>query len=524
MQQDDREPNAMGGGGQREVRRRGMAKPESRPTEGLRPGQLAGNVRVVRRVRRQLRLERTLGVAALFSSGYGNVGSSIYYALGVTAAFALGATPIALSLAGIFFILTVFTYTEATVAVPEAGGASNFARQGFNELVSFITGWGTLLSYTVTIAISAFSAVGYLAVFFPIFEHQAAVVIGAIVVILLLMGLNLLGAEEAATLSVVFAVLDLSTEVVLVIVGGLFLVVMGTTAHPFFLHQIHWGTAPSGLNFIQGAAIAMVAYTGIETISNLSEEAKNPERTVPRSYASMIFAVLILFIGISIVALSALPVYKDRHGQYTTLLATKYVADPVAGIAGQLPHPASDILTPLVAVLATTILLIAANAGILGASRLSFSMGTYRQVPAVLNKIHPRFGTPTVAIIFFSLVAVLLVIPGDIQQLTALYIFGSTLGFTMAHASLIGMRLRGAKHTWRAPLNIPIGGGRSVPLTAIVGGLGTLGVWLLEGLGNPFSRYVGLAWMVAGGVLYVLYRRRQGLPITRSVARQFAER
>ncbi len=503
-----------------------MAKPEGRPAEGLRPGRLEGNTRVVRRVRRQLRLERSLGVPALFSSGYGNVGSSIYYALGVTAVFALGATPFALSLAGVFFILTVFTYTEATVAVPEAGGASNFARQGFNELVSFITGWGTLLSYTVTISISSFSAVSYLAVFFPVFERQTADVIGAIVVILLLMGLNVRGAQEAAILSVVFAVLDLSTEVVLVIVGGLFLVVMATAAHPFFLHQIHWGTAPSGLHFIQGAAIAMVAYTGIETISNLSEEAKDPARTVPRSYRALILAVLILFVGISIVALSALPVYRAHggHGEYTTLLATRYVADPVAGIAGQLPSPFSDILKPLVAILAATILIIAANAGILGASRLSFSMGTYRQVPAALNRVNRRFGTPIVAIIFFSLVATLLVIPGDITALTTLYVFGSTLGFTMAHASLIGMRLRGARHTWQAPLNIPVGKGRTIPLTAVVGGLGTLGVWILVGLGTPFGRYVGLAWMAGGTLLYVLYRRRQGLPITRSVERQFAER
>ncbi len=499
-----------------------MAGSGSRPGEGLKVGAAPGNLRVVRRIRRELRLQRTLGVPALFSSGYGNVGSSIYYALGVTAVFALGATPIALALAGVFFILTVFTYTEATVAVPEAGGASNFARQGFNELVSFITGWGTLLAYTVTIAISSFSAVSYLAVFFPIFEHQGPVVIGAIVVIALLMGLNLIGVEEASTLSVVFAVLDLATEVVVVIVGGIFLVILANALHPFFLHQIHWGTAPTPVNFVRGAAIAMVAYTGIETISNLSEEAKSPEKTVPRSYAYLIFAVLVLFIGISIVAMSALPVHLV-NGHYTTLLATKYIADPVAGVAGQLPHPFSDILRPLVAVLVTTILLIGANAGVLGASRLSFSMGTYRQLPTVLNRVHPRFKTPTVAIIFFSVVAILLVIPGDITQLTAVYVFGSTLGFTMAHASLIGMRVRGAKHTWRAPLNIPIGGDRSIPLTAVIGGIGTLGVWILVGLGDTFGRFVGLGWMAFGIVLYVVYRRRQNLPVTGSVERQFSE-
>jgi APA family basic amino acid/polyamine antiporter len=178
----------------------------------------------------------------------------------------------------------------------------------------------------------------------------------------------------------------------------------------------------------------------------------------------------------------------------------------------------------MVALLAASILLIAANAGVLGASRLSFSMGTYSQVPQILNKVHPRFKTPTVAIVFFSLVAVLLVIPGDITQLTAIYVFGSTLGFTMAHASLIGMRLRGAQHSWRAPLNIAVGNGRSVPLTAIVGGLGTLGVWILVGLGDPFGRYVGLGWMAFGITLYAVYRRRRGLPITESVERKFEER
>src|SRR5271165_4782044 len=173
----------------------------------VRPGLRPGNPRFVQRIRRPLRLRRTLGVPSLFSTGYGNVGSSIYYALGVTAAFAYGATPLALTLAGVFFVLTVLTYAEATVAVPEAGGASNFARQGFNELIAFITGWGTLLSYTVTISISAFSAAAYLSIFFPFLESNSADVVFAIVVILLLMGLNVIGVNEAAIFSIVFAVI-----------------------------------------------------------------------------------------------------------------------------------------------------------------------------------------------------------------------------------------------------------------------------------------------------------------------------
>ncbi|MGH2410149.1 MAG: APC family permease, partial [Chloroflexota bacterium] len=296
----------------------------------LRHGHLPGNKRVVRRIRRPLHLRRTLGIPALFSTGYGNVGSSIYYALGVTAAFALGAAPLALTLAGIFFVLTVLTYTEATVAVPEAGGASNFARQGFNEMVAFITGWGTLLAYTVTISISTFSAAGYLSIFFPILAHNTADVVFAVAMIFLLMILNIVGVNEAALFSIIFAVVDLCTEIVLVILGFVFLI-----NFPLLIHQIHWGSAPTATNFFHGAAIAMVAYTGIETISNMSEEAEEPSRTVPGAYAVLIFAVLILFAGISLVALSAMPVHTCTlaevhqhyctHGEYTTELANKYL-------------------------------------------------------------------------------------------------------------------------------------------------------------------------------------------------------
>jgi basic amino acid/polyamine antiporter, APA family len=499
------------------------------PTKGnVHSGSRPGDPRFVRRILRPVRLARTLKVPALFSTGYGNVGSSIYYALGVTATFALGATPLALTLAGVFFVLTVLTYAEATVAVPEAGGASNFARQGFNEFVSFVTGWATLLSYTVTISISSFSAAAYLSIFFPVLESTRADVIFSAVAILLLMGLNVIGVNEAAIFSVIFAVIDLLTEIVLVVVGSIFLVNI-----PNLIHQIHWGVAPTLSNFFHGAAFAMVAYTGIETISNLSEEASEPSKTVPRAYGVLIFAVLVLFAGISVVALSAMPIVPCRlmdgcaAGQhYTSLLITKYQTDPVAGIARALPHPLSNILQPMVAILASSILLIAANAGVLGASRLSFSMGSYRQVPEVLNKVSKRFRTPVVAVVFFSTAAILIVLPGDITQLTALYIFGATLGFTMAHASLIGMRLREAPDhhsAFRLVLNIPFRG-KKIPSTALIGGLGTFTVWVLIALTDTFGRYVGFGWMVVGVIVYVVYRRRLGLSLTRSAERQFEMR
>jgi APA family basic amino acid/polyamine antiporter len=460
--------------------------------------------------------------------GYGNVGSSIYYALGVTAAFALGAAPLALTVAGVFFVLTVLTYTEATVTVPEAGGASNFARHGFNELLAFITGWGTLLSYTVTISISAFSSAGYLSVFFPVLEHSSADVLFAICLILGLMVLNIVGVNEAAFVSILFAVVDLSTEIVLVICGSFFLLNI-----PLLIHQVHWGIAPTIPNFFYGTAIAMVAYTGIETISNMSEEAAEPSRTVPRAFGGLVFAVLVLFAGISVVAMSAMPVHLCQpaeiahhyctHGTYTTQLATRYINDPVAGIARALPFPLNDILVPMVAVLACSILLIAANAGVLGASRLAFSMGSYQQLPEKLYHLNRRTKTPIVAIVFFCGVAILLVLSGELTHLTAVYIFGATLGFTMAHASLVGMRLReepDAKRDFRLKLNLRIHGKR-IPITALIGGLGTFGVWALVALSDPYGRYIGFGWMIGGLLLYIIYRRRLGLSLTKSSTRQF---
>lgn len=478
-------------------------------------GRKPGDVFIRRRIPRAMRLRRALGVAALFSTGYGNVGSSIYYALSVTTLYALGAAPLALTIAGLFFILTVLSYTEATVRVPEAGGSSSFARQGFNELFSFIAGWATLLSYTVTIAISSFSAVGYLAVFFPVLEDPPETTIGALVVIAILAVLNVIGVREATALSVFFAVIDLATQVMLVVLGAIFLVNL-----PQLIGNIHFGVAPTWDNFIVGISVAMVAYTGIETISNMAEEARRPEQSVPRSYGLLILAVLVLFTGISVVALSAMPV-TCTNGSCTSELTTTYLEDPVAGIAHHMPEPFRTVLTPLVGVLAFTILVIAANAGVLGVSRLSYSMAAYRQIPEWTYRLHPTFQTPYVAILFFCAVAALLVLPGDITQLADIYIVGAMLTFTMAHLAVIGMRLRSpqAQLAFRIPLAVRVRG-RELPLLPAIGGTATFSIFILVIATRPFGRWVGIGWMLAGLAIYAWYRRHEGLSLFETVRRE----
>src|SRR5438270_5594069 len=174
-----------------------------------RRGRLRGDVRVV--LARPPKLPRTLGTGALFAACYGNVGSSIYYALGVTAAIALGLTPLAFLLAGCIFVTTALNYAEGTAAVPQAGGSSSFARRAFNEPTGFLVGWIQLLNYTATVSISAYTAIAYLTVF-PVFHFLRADVnhgVATILLIALLAFVNVLGIQDSSVLNLTLAMLDL---------------------------------------------------------------------------------------------------------------------------------------------------------------------------------------------------------------------------------------------------------------------------------------------------------------------------
>ncbi|HMA27339.1 MAG TPA: APC family permease, partial [Solirubrobacterales bacterium] len=221
---------------------------------------------MARRIPRDESLARVHGVGALFSAAYGNVGSSIYYALGVTAAFALGLTPVAFVIAGLIFMATAATYAEATVMFPEAGGSSSFARHAFNELISFFAAWGQMLNYIITVAISAFFVPHYLAVFWSPLGHSPGDILGGIAVVAFLAALNVKGTQESTRLNLVLAIADLCTQIILVAIG-LFLVFSPS----ILVDNVHLGVAPSWGDFLLGIAVGMIAYTGIETISNMSE-------------------------------------------------------------------------------------------------------------------------------------------------------------------------------------------------------------------------------------------------------------
>jgi APA family basic amino acid/polyamine antiporter len=467
-----------------------------------------------------------LGTSALASTAYGDVGSSIYYALGLVAIFALGMTPVVFLIAGLFFVMTAMTYAEATANFPEAGGASSFARRAFNELASFFAGWAQILNYVITVSISAFFVPHYLAVFWPALGHGPGDVLGGIVIVLALSAVNIIGVRESARINFVLAVTDYATQLLLVSLGVFLVLDIGTV-----IHNIHLGVAPRWDQLAVSVPVAMISYTGLETISNMSEESRSPRTLVPRAYKALVVAVLSIYALLPAVALSALPVTRQPDGTYSTQLADKYAGDPILGIVqnmslGALAQP----VRIYVGILAATILIVAANAGTIGVSRLTYSLGQHQQLPERLRHISPRSRTPVVALAVFAVLACLAMVPGKETFLGNMYAFGAMLSFTTAHVSLIGLRWRLARNrmrrlpgdvevedeaeTWyRAPFNVTVGG-VAVPLFAVFGGLLTGSAWVTVMALHRDVFLAGMGWLVLGMTTYVLYRRSKGLSLT----------
>ncbi len=475
------------------------------------------------------RLRRALGPAGVYAIGYGNVGSSIYYALGIVAAYALGATPIALGLAGIIFVFTAMTYAEGVAMVPTAGGSVAFARRAFNDLFSFVAGWALALNYIVTTAISAVTAAFYLSYFWAPFKEQpATAAVGGIVVTLLLMLLNLRGVKETARLNIAFAAIDLATQGLLVLLG-ITLIVNGW---PDLLDYRSRGADywPDTRQLVFAVAIAMVAYVGLESAAQMAEETKAPTRTVPRALLWSVVTVIFMFAALPIVALCAMPPME---------LVGQWGNDPVAGIASKLPDwsistsflegrlSLSALMMPWVAILAFTILLIAANAGILAGSRITYNMAHHRQLFRSFSYVNPRRQTPSFAILVISVVAMVIIAAGMraedlLLKLGDLYVFSSMMAFSMAHLSIWLLRIKEPETPrpfWAWP-TIRVAG-KPISVTATLGFLvcGAIWLWMAISSEHAFGRNIGLTWLAIGTLFYIWFRRREGLDLIRTAVK-----
>src|SRR4051812_13837104 len=465
-------------------------------------------------------LQRVLGTNALFATAYGNVGSSIYYALGLVASYALGLTPVIFIITGVFFYYTAASYAEATAMYPEAGGSSSFARRAFNEFWSFFAAWAGMLTYTVTISISAFFVPHYLGgLFWEALRHGPGDTIAGCIVVAVLAIINVVGVKESTGINVTLAVVDFLTQLLLVLIG-VFVVFSPET----LVDNVHLGVAPTWNDFILAIPIGMLAYTGIETVSNMAEEAKNEGVTIPAAIARVRIAVFAIYFTLPAVALSALPVTQNASGEYQTQLGLTeehggYAGDPVLGVVKTMDlGPFQHVGEIYVGLLAATILFLATNAGIVGVSRLVYSMGIHRQMPDSLRRLHPTFRTPWVGILVFSTFAILVILPGQEEFLGAIYSFGALLSFTMAHASVFRLRIKlpDFPRTYRGPGNITVRG-YDIPLFAAVGGTFTAIAFVVIVALNPAVAAVGVGWLLFGVAIYVAFPRRHGLDLLTTV-------
>ncbi len=454
--------------------------------------------------------ERPLSYRALFAVVYTTSISSVYFALGVVAHRANGLTPAVFLAAGIFFQLSAMTYAEGSGLHPERGGSAVFARYAFNELVSFVAGWAIVLDYTILIAVTALTVPAYLAAFGAPFGHGALEIAVALGIIAFVAVDNFTGVSaRRVRRRVVVTFLDLATQAAVIVLG---LVLVFDGSH--ISQSIHLGTAPSASDLAYALTIAVVAFTGLEAAASIAGDARSTPRQMRRMVGPGSAVVVLIYVGISLVGVGALPVH---HGM--TALGTSHLKAPLLGVVESFrPHWVADVLKYVVAVGGALGLTAAAGSAMLGVSRVGYSMATNRQIPSAVGRLHPRWGTPFVIIAAAAIAAGALVLPTKLDFLIGIYAFGALLAFTIAHVSVIALRYRepARQRDYAVPLSIGFRGAQ-LPLPAVLGALLAAAGWIALLVYHTGARWVGGAWLLAGLVLYVTYRKVEQKPLLKRV-------
>jgi APA family basic amino acid/polyamine antiporter len=452
--------------------------------------------------------ERVLDAPALFAVAYGEVGSSIYFALGIVVATALGLTPIVLLTTGVVFLLVALSYAEGTAAIPETGGAETFARRAFNDLVGFFTGWALFLDYLIVIALSALFMPHYLSAALGIeaLGESPGDLVVAVGTVAAVAAVRLVRRARLYTVGLAVALLDLAVQGLVVLLGLAFLFSPEVLTEGFDL-------APGqGLSDVLFAVpLGMLAYTGLETVANLAEEAREPGRTLPRSLFSAIGLVVVLTVLVSVVAVTAFPA-SDGSSQ----LADDWLEAPIVGIVtafdGELPAVVVDMLRVVVGLSGALILFTAVTTSLSGSARLAHSMGEHGMLPRELGRLERRTLVSREAIVAIAAVAIgVILVTGlegsDFELLASVFSFGVLLAFTIAQVAVIRLRLKEPElpRPFRARPEIVVRG-TPIPLPALVGAALTFAIWILAMVTHPGARYVGPAWLVVGLAVFLITR------------------
>ncbi len=454
--------------------------------------------------------QRVLDAPALFSVAYGEIASSLYFALGIVALHALGLTPAVLLAAGLLFFVVALSYAEGTAAIPETGGAATFVRRGFNDLLGFVTGWALFLDYLIVIALSTLFLPHYLAAALsvPSLRESPWDVVVSVCVIAGIALLGLVRGTQIPQAGLVVAGLDLATQLVLVVLGFAFLFDPGV-----LVHGIALGDTPGWRELAFALPLAMLAFTGLETVANMAEEAREPGRTLPRSLFSAIGLVVAITVAIAVVGLAAFPAEGG-----STALGDEWLRAPLSGIVaalqGSLPNGLGDALRVYVGLTGVLVLLAAATTSVSGFARLAHSLGEHGQLPRAFGRLNRRTLVSPWAILAATGISIALVVGNDVLRddvdgLASLYSFGVLLAFTLAQLAVIRLRFRepGLERPFRVPLGVRVGRA-VVPLPAVAGAVATFGIWIAALVTHPGARYAGPAWLALGLGVYLVVRVR----------------
>jgi basic amino acid/polyamine antiporter, APA family len=462
-------------------------------------------------------LRRGLGVPWLFAAVYSSIGFSIYFALGVVADRGLGLTPLIFLAAGLLFGLTALTYVEGGAMFRERGGSSSFARHAFNELVAFVAGWAILIDYLIVLALAAISVPHYLepisgSLAEPGWEICVAALVIAAACVLNVLDITGRGREGWL---VALALADIALQLAVIAIGLL------AVLHPDRLtDQLDLLTDPNFTDIVYAAVIAMLAYAGIEAASDLAPDIEVEPRDLRRIVSLGVVAVPLVYAGMAAIALMAVPVVAGPEGPETAL-GGQFVEAPVLGVVSQYnPAWVADTMRWIVALVAAPVLFWAASTTMLGVSRHIYTLAINRQIPSWLGKLGKRHATPHVAIAISGVAAIGLVAPTDVKLLAGIYAFGATLAITIAHLSIIRLRIADPERPrpFRVPLDLSWRGAR-LPGPAIVAAL-LSGLAFLSVLAyHDTARWVGGGWMAFGLVFYVVYRKVfEGTTLTKRVS------
>ena len=455
--------------------------------------------------------ERVLDAPSLFAVAYGEIGASIYVALGIVAASALGLTPLVLAATGVVFGLVALSYAEGTAAIPETGGAETFTRRAFNDLTGFVTGWALFLDYLIVIALSALFLPHYVgaALDADVLRDSPWDIVVAVATIALIGAVRLARRSRLHRAALVVALLDLTVQALIVVLGLALVFSPETLTDGLGLapgqHWLH--------DLLFAVPLGFLAYTGLETVANLAEEAREPGRTLPRSLFSAIGLVVVLTILVAVVGVTAFPADAGSSG-----LGDQWLEAPLVGIVtafdGDLPSVVVDALQVVVGLSSALILLMAITTSISGCARLAHSMGTHGMLPRELGRLERRTLVSREVIAVITLVAIamlLLATPfGDEASfLASMYSFGVLLAFTLAQLAVIRLRRRepDLPRPYRARPEVRLRG-VDVPVAAVIGAPLTATIFVLAMVTHEGARYAGPAWLAVGLAVFAATRWR----------------